>query len=302
MQTTTRVSLRRVPADLLSQIDDLAAQENRGREGEILNALQEHLKRRSPSHISSALQRDRMELSKRLNWALEYVHDAPPSREWNQRQLALQAGLEARVVVGAFSGETDTSFDDIFRLSDTLCIDRKWLSTGIGNAINTRSFTIFGNAPEVVERLLEPHDRWGKPHNLDLIRTTDKDGSFYIVRDFSKNTNIPAFEFLYTNILLSEEGGGGNWRNLKTVFSALKLLYSKYIHCKIDDDIAVFGHLLSNETITEYKKGHRHPLELVYRRPGIGWWEDIWDTSQNYNHWPGLIPWRNKVLQSMKDQ
>lgn len=289
-----QMTIRGVSREVIEALEASALRNNRTREGEARAALQAWAQpeARKIEHATKYC----LDVSQRLQHALDQVkRHVIRHSELTPSHLAEQIGEpSASQVIAGFHGERELPFAVLEKLAVALGVSSEWIKHGTSTPYASSLLRLEGSVDESVDMLLgsTPLD------TLHLLRTSDATGGLYVIR---KHKGSPLCDVFYTPYHVSESIGAGGEADLCMLFQVLEQLYKRYtrklpssdeerIDCVIKSYLVEPKVLTSRETFEQV-----HPLALVKEAKEAPWWEDVWDNSQNHEHWPGMLDLRRRI-------
>lgn len=276
-----KVTVRNLPAEVISALGRLAEQHDRSLEAEARQAIRAWVQ---PQIEGEKRTSRAVSVGQRLRYLQNEIGELRASRAATPSRLAEALGWShAEKIESWFAGDEEPSFAELTQIADLVGCQKDWLVHGEGDPYSPVYTRIPEDAFAGPDWLLTPSEAGEKP-KIYLVRSRSKAGEFAFVKRFS-DWSAQAFSTPYH---ISDVIGGGGESSLASLSLVLQGLYKRWTG-RDSDDVWVEGYLVDESSYSSLLAGKRHPMSILQQEAKSCWWEDFWDENQfrKQDYWPG---------------
>ncbi|GAB3383928.1 FitA-like ribbon-helix-helix domain-containing protein [Azotobacter armeniacus] len=286
-----KVTVRNLPAEVISALGRLAEQHDRSLEAEARQAIRAWVQ---PQIESEKRTSRAVSVGQRLRYLQNEIGELRTSKAATPSRLAEAMGWShAEKIESWLAGDEEPSFDELTQISALVGCQRDWLVHGEGNPYSPVYTRIPEDAFAGSDWLLSPAEAGENP-KIYLVRSRSKAGEFAFVKRFS-DWSAQAFSTPYH---ISDVIGAGGESSLASLSLVLQGLYKRWTG-RDSNDVWVEGYLVDESSYSSLLAGKRHPMNILQHEEKSCWWEDFWDENQfrKQEYWPGWKSITERIFQ-----
>lgn len=276
----------RLPSDLKQKIEEVANQEKRSMNAEIVDRLEKSfhfvtLPETNPKNLKLAHYQiiDRkVEVAERLAHSLNLINSFKMNAVKYSHIARMCKYENAEVFLNWLQAKQEPSFTELEKIAAYLYIDQDWLIHGDGHPILSSNWQIENNVDSNINSLFSHVDPVSKQEieaqKIILVRNISEEGNLLII----KVLQDWRVEVLTTNIHVSTYNGVGGQNMLESFSRLCSQLYksTKYL-------TRTNAYLINNELFEKILTCEEHPLALLKKEHTSIWWEAFWDATDSNN-------------------
>ena len=276
----------RLPSDLKQKIEEVANQEKRSMNAEIVDRLEKSfhfvtLPETNPKNLKLAHYQiiDRkVEVAERLAHSLNLINSFKMNAVKYSHIARMCKYENAEVFLNWLQAKQEPSFTELEKIAAYLYIDQDWLIHGDGHPILSSNWQIENNVDSNINSLFSHVDPVSKQEieaqKIILVRNISEEGNLLII----KVLQDWRVEVLTTNIHVSTYNGVGGQNMLESFARLCSQLYksTKYL-------TRTNAYLINNELFEKILTCEEHPLALLKKEHTSIWWEAFWDATDSNN-------------------
>ncbi|MEN8429987.1 Arc family DNA-binding protein [Acinetobacter towneri] len=276
----------RLPSDLKQKIEEVANQEKRSMNAEIVDRLEKSfhfvtLPETNPKNLKLAHYQiiDRkVEVAERLAHSLNLINSFKMNAVKYSHIARMCKYENAEVFLNWLQAKQEPSFTELEKIAAYLYIDQDWLIHGDGHPILSSNWQIENNVDSNINSLFSHVDPVSKQEieaqKVILVRNISEEGNLLII----KVLQDWRVEVLTTNIHVSTYNGVGGQNMLESFARLCSQLYksTKYL-------TRTNAYLINNELFEKILTCEEHPLALLKKEHTSIWWEAFWDATDSNN-------------------
>lgn len=276
----------RLPSDLKQKIEEVANQEKRSMNAEIVDRLEKSFHfvtppETNPKNLKIAHYQiiDRkVEVAERLAHSLNLINSFKMNAVKYSHIARMCKYENAEVFLNWLQAKQEPSFTELEKIAAYLYIDQDWLIHGDGHPILSSNWQIENNVDSNINSLFSHVDPVSKQEieaqKIILVRNISEEGNLLII----KVLQDWRVEVLTTNIHVSTYNGVGGQNILESFARLCSQLYksTKYL-------TRTNAYLINNELFEKILTCEEHPLALLKKEHTSIWWEAFWDATDSNN-------------------
>ena len=276
----------RLPSDLKQKIEEVANQEKRSMNAEIVDRLEKSfhfvtLPETNPKNLKLAHYQiiDRkVEVAERLAHSLNLINSFKMNAVKYSHIARMCKYENAEVFLNWLQAKQEPSFTELEKIAAYLYIDQDWLIHGDGHPILSSNWQIENNVDSNINSLFSHVDPVSKQEieaqKIILVRNISEEGNLLII----KVLQDWRVEVLTTNIHVATYNGVGGQNMLESFARLCSQLYksTKYL-------TRTNAYLINNELFEKILTCEEHPLALLKKEHTSIWWEAFWDATDSNN-------------------
>ena len=276
----------RLPSDLKQKIEEVANQEKRSMNAEIVDRLEKSfhfvtVPETNPKNLKLAHYQiiDRkVEVAERLAHSLNLINSFKMNAVKYSHIAQICKYENAEVFLNWLQAKQEPSFTELEKIAAYLYIDQDWLIHGDGHPILSSNWQIENNVDSNINSLFSHVDPVSKQEieaqKIILVRNISEEGNLLII----KVLQDWRVEVLTTNIHVSTYNGVGGQNMLESFARLCSQLYksTKYL-------TRTNAYLINNELFEKILTCEEHPLALLKKEHTSIWWEAFWDATDSNN-------------------
>lgn len=276
----------RVPSDLRQKIEEVANQEKRSMNAEIVDRLEKSFHFFTPSEtnpsnlkLSSYQIIDRkVEVAERLAHSLNLINSFKMNAIKYSHIAQMCEYENAEIFLNWLQAKQEPSFAELKKIASYLYVDENWLIHGDGHPIPCSHWQPENNVDFNINSLFSYVDPVSKHESeaqkIIFVRNISKEGELIIIK-ILQDWRV---EVLTSNIHVSTYNGVGGTNMLENFARICSQLYksTKYL-------TKTNAYLINNELFEKILKCEEHPLALLKKEQTSIWWEAFWDATDS-NH------------------
>ena len=276
----------RLPSDLKQKIEEVANQEKRSMNAEIVDRLEKSfhfvtLPETNPKNLKLAHYQiiDRkVEVAERLAHSLNLINSFKMNAVKYSHIARMCKYENAEVFLNWLQAKQEPSFTELEKIAAYLYIDQDWLIHGDGHPILSSNWQIENNVDSNINSLFSHVDPVSKQEieaqKIILVRNISEEGNLLII----KVLQDWRVEVLTTNIHVSTYNGVGGQNMLESFARLCSQLYksTKYL-------TRTNAYLINNELFEKILTCEEHPLALLKKEHTSIWWEAFWNATDSNN-------------------
>ncbi|MEB3767281.1 Arc family DNA-binding protein [Acinetobacter sp. MD2] len=276
----------RLPSDLKQKIEEVASQEKRSMNAEIVDRLEKSFHfftpdEANPKNLKLAHYQiiDRkVEVAERLAHSLNLINSFKMNVV-RYSHIARMCGYEnAEVFLNWLQAKQEPSFTELEKIAAYLYVNPDWLIHGDGHPIPSSKWQIENNVDSNINFLFSYIDLISKQETeaqrIIFVRNISEKGDLLIIKVLEEWR----VEVLTTNIHVSTRNGVGGQNMLESFARVCEQLYksTKYL-------TKTESYLINNELFEKILMREEHPLALLKEEHISIWWEAFWDATDSNN-------------------
>lgn len=287
MLTTPDAQLKiRVPSDLKQKIEEIANQEKRSMNAEIVDRLEKSFHfvahpETNPKNLKLAHYQiiDRkVEVAERLAHSLNLINSFKMNALKYSHIAKMCEYENAEIFLNWLQAKQEPSFTELEKIAAYLYVNKDWLIHGDGHPIPSSNWQIENNIDSNINSLFSYVDPVSKQESeaqkIIFVRNMSKEGNLLIIKVL-KDWRV---EVLTSNIHVSTYNGVGGKNMLESFARLCSQLYksTKYL-------TRTNAYLINNELFEKILTCEEHPLALLKKERTSVWWEAFWDATDANN-------------------
>lgn len=287
MLTTPDAQLKiRVPSDLKQKIEEVANQEKRSMNAEIVDRLEKSFHfvtspETNPKNLKLAHYQiiDRkVEVAERLAHSLNLINSFKMNAVKYSHIAKMCEYENAEIFLNWLQAKQEPSFTELEKIAAYLYVNKDWLIHGDGHPIPSSNWQIENNVDSNINSLFSYVDPISKQESeaqkIIFVRNMSEEGNLLII----KVLQDWRVEVLTSNIHVSTYNGMGGKNMLENFARLCSQLYksTKYL-------TRTNAYLINNELFEKILTCEEHPLALLKKERTSVWWEAFWDATDANN-------------------
>lgn len=276
----------RVPSDLKQKIEEVANQEKRSMNAEIVDRLEKSFHFVNPIQANSKnlkfvhyqLIDRKVEVAERLAYSLNLINSFKMNVV-KYSHIAKMCGYEnAEIFLNWLQAKQEPSFNELEKIAAYLYFNEDWLVHGDEHPIPSSHWQIENNVDSNIKSLFSYIDPISKLESevqeIIFVRDTSKEGSLLVIKVL-KEWRV---KVLTTNIHISTYNGVGGRNMLENFARLCSRLYKSTEYL-----IKTRSYLIENQLFEKIMRCEEHPLTLLKKEHSSIWWEAFWDATDTKN-------------------